>query len=430
MAPINDNFEDAIVMTGERWLATGTNYDSTYQSDQSTDPFYGLYGDVWWSWTAPRTGRVTIDTLGSDFNTLVGVYTGSSVDNLTEISLVYGDINIGIRGDLPEPVSPPLASRFPLDVVAGTTYHIAVSGFADGPYSYMSGGIQLNLNYLQTGTANADRLNGSRYNDTIYGRGGNDAINGNGGYDYLYGEGGNDRINGGSLRDAIYGGTGNDVINGNGGRDLIYGEAGHDVITGGSSFDNLSGGDGDDILYGNGGERYVSDYIVSGEYLGGGNGNDRLYGSSSDLEHLFGGSGNDVLYGNGGLDDLHGEGGDDLIHGGSQRDVIYGGGGNDTIYGNGGDDFIISGTGVDVVYLGSGAAHVSIYTGNGFVTLHNFNADQTKLQLGWGGFSYDDLSFSNSAAGARISLGSDLLAVVRGTQASVFVNHPDIFVNY
>ena len=34
----------------------------------------------WWSWTAPATGTVTFDTQGSDFDTLLAVYRGSSVE--------------------------------------------------------------------------------------------------------------------------------------------------------------------------------------------------------------------------------------------------------------------------------------------------------------------------------------------------------------
>ena len=41
---------------------------------------------VWYSWTAPLEGEVEIDTVGSDFDTLIGVYTGNAVGSLTEVA--------------------------------------------------------------------------------------------------------------------------------------------------------------------------------------------------------------------------------------------------------------------------------------------------------------------------------------------------------
>ena len=31
---------------------------------------------MWWSWTAPASGTVRVDTIGSGFNTALGIYTG------------------------------------------------------------------------------------------------------------------------------------------------------------------------------------------------------------------------------------------------------------------------------------------------------------------------------------------------------------------
>lgn len=39
-------------------------------------------GELWWTWTAPTNGVVTIDNLGSEAYTSVRVYVGSSIDNL------------------------------------------------------------------------------------------------------------------------------------------------------------------------------------------------------------------------------------------------------------------------------------------------------------------------------------------------------------
>ena len=82
---------------------------------------------VWWSWTAPRNGLVAITTADSSFDTLLGVYTGSSVSSLTVVAS-----NDDSGGSLSSAV------RFA--ATADTTYQIAVDG-----YSGASGAVRLNL---------------------------------------------------------------------------------------------------------------------------------------------------------------------------------------------------------------------------------------------------------------------------------------------
>lgn len=57
-------------------------------------------------------------------------------------------------------------------------------------------------------------------------------------------------------------------------------------------------------------------------------------------------------------------------------------------------------------------------TGFGFDTIKNFQVGQTRFQLG-SNVSYADLTFADSADGAVISFGSDVLAVVSWQTASV-----------
>ena len=82
---------------------------------------------VWWTWTAPTNGTVTVDTVGSSFDTLLAVYTGNSVAGL---SVVASDDDSGGNR----------TSRLTFNATAGTTYQIAVDG-----YSGASGSVILNL---------------------------------------------------------------------------------------------------------------------------------------------------------------------------------------------------------------------------------------------------------------------------------------------
>src|SRR5206468_4372667 len=83
---------------------------------------------IWWTWTAPSAGSVTINTRGSSFDTLLGVYTGGSVSGLTAVAS-NDDIGGGV-----------LQSTVTFNAVGGTTYRIAVDG-----YNGASGNVTLNI---------------------------------------------------------------------------------------------------------------------------------------------------------------------------------------------------------------------------------------------------------------------------------------------
>jgi hypothetical protein len=82
---------------------------------------------VWWQWRAPRTGPVKIQTAGSSFDTLLGVYTGATLANLVLVAS-----NDDANGTLQSEVT--------FNATVDTNYQIAVDGF-DGA----SGSIILTL---------------------------------------------------------------------------------------------------------------------------------------------------------------------------------------------------------------------------------------------------------------------------------------------
>jgi hypothetical protein len=73
------------------------------------------------------SGVVTISTAGSNFDTILAAYTGSSVAGLT---LVANN----------DDVSPNVTSQISFFAAAGTVYQIAVDG-----YGLAAGGIRLSL---------------------------------------------------------------------------------------------------------------------------------------------------------------------------------------------------------------------------------------------------------------------------------------------
>jgi hypothetical protein len=127
--PANDNFASAQQLsssTSER--VTGTNAGATKEAGEPSHSPDGNPGgkSVWYRWQAPASGTTTLSTgnigLGaaSDFDTVLGVYTGASVNALTAI----------VKNDDIDSPGGVVASTVTFNAVAGTTYQIAVDGYA------------------------------------------------------------------------------------------------------------------------------------------------------------------------------------------------------------------------------------------------------------------------------------------------------------
>ena len=84
--PINDNFSDALVLIGCGGRVEANNVGATKQSNEpnnSDSP--GSTRSVWYQWQATTTGSITFDTRGSNFDTVLEIFTGSDVGSLTSI---------------------------------------------------------------------------------------------------------------------------------------------------------------------------------------------------------------------------------------------------------------------------------------------------------------------------------------------------------
>ena len=110
--PDNDNFATRIALLGTNVTTTGSNLGATLEPGELDPSFLGGRS-VWWSWTAPADGAVTITTAGSSFDTLLAVYTGDTLSNLTFVTFNDRETNTSI---------------VTFNVVAGTVYQISVDG--------------------------------------------------------------------------------------------------------------------------------------------------------------------------------------------------------------------------------------------------------------------------------------------------------------
>jgi uncharacterized repeat protein (TIGR02543 family) len=111
-----DDFLTALPLIGTSATALASNVSMTKEFGEPNHAGNPGGKSIWWRWTAPTSGAVTLTTAGSAFNTLLAVYTGSTVSNLTWIA---SDNNSG--GTISR-------STVHFTATAGTTYDIAVDG--------------------------------------------------------------------------------------------------------------------------------------------------------------------------------------------------------------------------------------------------------------------------------------------------------------
>jgi hypothetical protein len=116
VTPGNDNFADRISLSGLAGQGDGNNLNATLEPGEPlhADLFGGA--STWWEWTAPESGNITFDTFNSNFDTIIAVYTGTSLSGLTAIASNddYGETR---------------QSRVDFNATAETTYKIAVDGW-------------------------------------------------------------------------------------------------------------------------------------------------------------------------------------------------------------------------------------------------------------------------------------------------------------
>ncbi|MFN6487676.1 DUF4347 domain-containing protein [Nostoc sp. DedQUE02] len=139
LASSNDNFANRIVLSGNSGSSTGNNVGATSESGEPTQS--GTTNSVWWSWTAPASGNVVFNTIGSGFDTYLDVYTGNAVNSL---SLVAANDDLA---------SGNTASQVSFTVTAGTNYHISVDG-----YQTSTGNVTLNYSFSPSASNTAPTL--------------------------------------------------------------------------------------------------------------------------------------------------------------------------------------------------------------------------------------------------------------------------------
>jgi PKD repeat protein len=85
--PPNDYFTNAISLgSSNPASATGYNEYATSEPGEKPHALQGPSHSVWWVWTNPYPSLVTVDLGGSDIDTVLSVYTGTTLSNLNSVA--------------------------------------------------------------------------------------------------------------------------------------------------------------------------------------------------------------------------------------------------------------------------------------------------------------------------------------------------------
>jgi hypothetical protein len=117
-APPNDLFANRISLTGTNASVTGHNMAAAMEADEPKPLQFGdAQRSVWYTWTAPANGKVTL-ALKNAFEVALAVYTGST---LSALQSVVSDDSTSVE----------------FDAVQGTTYQIGIYGVYNeaGPFT-------------------------------------------------------------------------------------------------------------------------------------------------------------------------------------------------------------------------------------------------------------------------------------------------------
>lgn len=130
--PINDSRSEASPIAPGGTTVTGSNVYATREPHEPMHAGTGGGQSIWWLFRSATNGVITITTAGSNFDTVLAVYTGADRD---ELRIVGESDDTGTN----------TFSQVSFKTVADTTYHLAVDGALSATGVTESGTIQLQV---------------------------------------------------------------------------------------------------------------------------------------------------------------------------------------------------------------------------------------------------------------------------------------------
>jgi subtilisin family serine protease len=117
----NDYFTGRTSLDPANVVVRASNIGATREVGEPSVNFSGTYRTLWYSYVPAADGALTIDLAGSSFDTVVGVYTGTSLSGLTKVA----------ENDDEDLANGILSSKVALQVSAGSTYHLQLGSYWD-----------------------------------------------------------------------------------------------------------------------------------------------------------------------------------------------------------------------------------------------------------------------------------------------------------
>jgi M6 family metalloprotease-like protein len=151
--PPNNDFARAQVLSGNQGRVTGSNVNATKETGEPNHVGATSGGrSVWYRYTAPGSGTLSLNTANSAFDTLLAVYTGAAVNSLRAVAS-NDDVSANDA-----------TSALKFAVTSGTTYFIAIDGL-DGSKGNLTLAYSLALSGIQRPAndnfANAQAVSGA-----------------------------------------------------------------------------------------------------------------------------------------------------------------------------------------------------------------------------------------------------------------------------
>ncbi|MBI3878957.1 MAG: immunoglobulin domain-containing protein [Verrucomicrobia bacterium] len=121
--PFGDKFVNRGPIGGTNGAGSGSNVGANKEVGEPNHGHKPGGASVWLKWTPSVSGIATFTLHGSDFDTTLSIYEGTSVDSLTPVLNGFNDD----EDDILPPI--PLTSKVTFNAVANHEYQIAVDGF-------------------------------------------------------------------------------------------------------------------------------------------------------------------------------------------------------------------------------------------------------------------------------------------------------------
>jgi len=113
--PVNDYFTNALKIPAAGAAYFSNNRFATLEPGETKHAgVNSVAASLWWNWSPANSTNVFIDTTGSDIDTVVAVYTGQIVSNLTQVAATN---DVGVKQQ----------AFLNFNATAGTSYRIAVA---------------------------------------------------------------------------------------------------------------------------------------------------------------------------------------------------------------------------------------------------------------------------------------------------------------